>query len=106
VGPQGTGARLDEPDATGPGARAGTRGGRVLFRERGLDAGPVEPAIPPSRRFARVASVAGLVCAARALSANRAFVPRQTEYPAGPVAAGAKRRRQRRAELPSRESHS
>ena len=106
VGPQGTGARLDEPDTTGPGPRADTRGVRVLFGERGLDAGPVEPPVPWSRRFARVASVAGLVCAARALSVTRAFVPRQTRYPSGPVAAGAKRRHQRRAELPSREPHS
>ena len=106
IGPRGTGARLDERDAPGPGPRADTRGFGVLFRERGLDAGPVEPPIPRSRRFARVASVAGLVCAASALSVTRAFVPRQTGYPTGPVAAGAQRGRQRRVESTSRESHS
>jgi hypothetical protein len=78
----------------------------VLFRERGLDSGPVEPPIPRSRRFARVASLAGLVCAAIALPVTRAFVPRQTRYPTGPVAAGAKRRRPTRAESLSREPHS
>jgi hypothetical protein len=106
VWPQSTGARLDGPGATGPGPREDRRGVRVLFRERGLDAGPVEPPIPRSRRFALVASVAGLVCAASAFSMTQAFIPLQTRYPTGPVTAGAERRRQRRSKLPSREPHS
>jgi hypothetical protein len=106
VGPRGTGPRLDEREAPGPDPRADTRGVGVLFRERGLDAGRVAPPIPRSRRFARVASIAGLVCAARTLLVTRAAVPGQARYPTGPVAAGAKRSRQRRVESTSGESHS
>jgi hypothetical protein len=106
IGPRGTGSRLDEREAPGPGPRADTRGVDTLFRERVLDAGPVAPPIPRSRRFARVAFVAGLVCAARALSVTRASIPGQAKYPTGPVAVGAKRSRQIRVESTSGESHS
>jgi hypothetical protein len=106
VGPQNAGGRSDELDTTAPVPRADPRGVRVLFRKRGLDAGSLESPILGARRLAGVASVAGLVCAARALSVTRVFVPRQARYPTGPVAAGVKRSRQRRVESTSRETHS
>jgi hypothetical protein len=100
----GAGARLDDQGATVPAPRADSGDARALSRKRGLDAGPVEPPIPRPGRFARAASMAGLLVAARAGMATRALVPRQTKYPGGPVAAGAKYRR-RQGELPLREPH-
>jgi hypothetical protein len=106
TGPGGSGTRLDEQETPGPGPRAGPRGVGALFREPGLDEGPVEEPIPASWRFARAAPVAGLVCAARALAVTRASAPGHTRHPNGPAAEWAKRGRQRRVEATSRESHS
>jgi hypothetical protein len=105
VRPQGSGARLDDWEASQPAPRADTRGVRVLFRDGGQGTGPLEPPIPQSRRFARAVSMAGLLLAARAWPATRAFETRQTRYPSGPVLAGAKCRRRRPAGLLPREPH-
>jgi hypothetical protein len=105
VGPQGTGAREVEPEALGPGPRADTPGVRVRFRAGGLEGDPVQPAIPRSRRFARVVSVAGLLVAAQAWPVRRGFVPRPTDSSRDPMAARAKGRRPRSVGFPSRELH-
>jgi hypothetical protein len=62
------------------------------------ESGPVKRPFSRTSRFAHVTSVAGLLVAARALPARRAFLTRQTKRPSGPVAAQAATHYKKQAE--------
>jgi hypothetical protein len=100
-GPPASGARLDEPEAVRPDAR----GVRMRFREGGKAAGTFGPAIPWSRRFARIVSVAGLLVAARDWPATRARVSPRIKYFSGAGSEGAIRPIRRQPERPTRDTH-